>query len=306
MRILQSDKPRPLDLLAVGSDGLVAAACSTIGMGGDVEVWTITTGAMQHRTLVSEREARGLAFMPGNRYLLVGEPQALVLFDLVGNEVVPGPTPVLGYPEFALSSDGQRLLVTEAYEHRGYIAVKTVSEGPKFGEGWAIGPHGSMWYKLPAMSRDGSRIADACRGSYGGGETIQISDTDTGKVQASIPSDLVDFAQQLAFSIDGSKLLVRRLGRTVQMFDTTTGAAAGELVHTGRPYVSGMAVHPNGTVACSRNNGTVCLWDIQKCELVRVLDWKVGKLVSVAFSPDGSIGAAGTDAGQVVVWDVDE
>ena len=66
-----------------------------------------------------------------------------------------------------------------------------------------------------------------------------------------------------------------------------------------------MAVHPGGTVACSRNNGTVCLWDLENGELVRTLDWKLGKLVSVAFSPDGSVGAAGTEDGQVVVWDVD-
>ena len=40
-------------------------------------------------------------------------------------------------------------------------------------------------------------------------------------------------------------------------------------------------------------------------ELVRTLDWKLGKLVSVAFAPDGSIGAAGTEDGKIVVWDVD-
>jgi WD40 repeat protein len=306
MRILQSEKPRPLDLLAVGSDGLVAAACSTIGMGGDVEVWTITTGAMQHRTLVSDREARSLAFMPGNRYLFVAEPSSVVLFDLQGEDVVNGPSPVLGYPEIALSTDGQRLIVTEAREHRGYIAMKTVSEGPKFVGLWADGPDGSFWYKLPAISPANNRIAVARRGSYSGGEMIQIRNATSGNVQTSILSDPADLAQQLVFSADGSKLLVRRLSRTIQMIDTTIGAAAGELVHTGRPFVTCVAVHPNGTVACSRNNGTVCLWDIEKRELQRVLDWKVGKLVSVAFSPDGSIGAAGTDDGQVVVWDVDE
>jgi WD40 repeat protein len=67
-----------------------------------------------------------------------------------------------------------------------------------------------------------------------------------------------------------------------------------------------MAVHPNGTVACSRTNGTVCLWDVERRQLLRTLDWKMGKLVSVAFSPDGTLGAAGTEDGKVVVWDVDE
>src|SRR5262249_10925806 len=107
-------------------------------------------------------------------------------------------------------------------------------------------------------------------------------------------------------SADSSKLLARSASRSVKVFDVASGQPVGELVHPGRPYVTGMAVQPNGTVACSRTNGTVCFWNLEKRELVRTLDWKLGKLVSVAFSPDGTIGAAGTGSGQVVVWDVDE
>ncbi|MFO0824569.1 MAG: WD40 repeat domain-containing protein [Gemmataceae bacterium] len=92
----------------------------------------------------------------------------------------------------------------------------------------------------------------------------------------------------------------------MSIFDAIKGKAIGELLHPGPSHVTGMAMHPNGTVACSRNNGTVCLWNLDKRAIVRTLDWKLGKLVSVAFSPDGNIGAAGTEDGQVVVWDVDE
>jgi WD40 repeat protein len=101
--------------------------------------------------------------------------------------------------------------------------------------------------------------------------------------------------------------------RTVRIYDAATGSAAGELVHTGRPYVSGIAVHPRGPVACARTDGTVTFWDVEKLEQLRTFDWK-GKnapssvqlrLVSVAFSADGALAAAGTEDGKVVVWDVD-
>jgi WD40 repeat protein len=111
--------------------------------------------------------------------------------------------------------------------------------------------------------------------------------------------------QQLAFTADGSKLLARTESRTVQLFDAATGAPAGELVHPGRPYVTAMAVHPRGPVACARTNGTVTFWDADKREQLRTLDWKAGRLVSVAFSPDGALAAAGTEDGKIVVWDVD-
>ncbi|QJW97470.1 WD40 repeat domain-containing protein [Frigoriglobus tundricola] len=69
--------------------------------------------------------------------------------------------------------------------------------------------------------------------------------------------------------------------------------------------MTGIAVHPRGPVACARTNGTVTLGDADTREPFRTLDWKAGKLVSVAFAPDGALGAAGTEDGKIIVWDVD-
>jgi|GEM_PF-3124266 len=312
MRILQSESPRPLNLLAVGPNGLVAASCDIIGVGGTVEVWTIITGGVQHRELVSDRETRGLAFTPDARFLLVAEPQAIIALDLTDDGSVPGPKPTLQYPELALSADGRHLLVTEALGSQGYVALLAMEEGPAFRTLWSEGPRADAWFKLPAISLDGSRCAVARRGSYSGGETIQVRDTRSGEVQCSIQSDPADLACQLAFSADGSTLLVRRNGRTVQLFDTAKELfdaakekATGELVHPRRPYVTSMAVHPGGALACARTDGTVTFWNIDERTPTRTLDWKAGRLVSVAFSADGTLGAAGTEDGKIVVWDVD-
>ena len=40
--------------------------------------------------------------------------------------------------------------------------------------------------------------------------------------------------------------------------------------------------------------------------VIRKFNWKLGPLVSVAFSPDGTLAAAGSAGGKIVVWDVDE
>ncbi|MBN9524219.1 hypothetical protein J0H58_37860 [bacterium] len=70
----------------------------------------------------------------------------------------------------------------------------------------------------------------------------------------------------------------------------------------------GFAFHPAGrTLAVIHGTTTlVKLYDLDTLTLRTKLNWKVGPLTCVAFSADGLLGAAGTDDGRVVVWDVDE
>jgi WD40 repeat protein len=67
------------------------------------------------------------------------------------------------------------------------------------------------------------------------------------------------------------------------------------------------AFHPDGkTVAVIHGGPTlVKVYDLATLERVATWKWKLGPLQSVAFSPDGTLGAAGSEDGRVVVWDVD-
>jgi WD40 repeat protein len=47
------------------------------------------------------------------------------------------------------------------------------------------------------------------------------------------------------------------------------------------------------------------VYDLATLELVATWAWQLGPLGCVAFSPDGTLGAAGSNDGRVVVWDVD-
>jgi WD40 repeat protein len=69
---------------------------------------------------------------------------------------------------------------------------------------------------------------------------------------------------------------------------------------------TGVAFHPSGRyLAATSNDETVKLYDTATWQLARTFTWKVGRLRSVAFSPDGTRAAVGSDSGKVVVWDVD-
>lgn len=68
------------------------------------------------------------------------------------------------------------------------------------------------------------------------------------------------------------------------------------------------AFHPGGkTVAVIHGGPTlVKVYDLGTLKLVHKWNWKLGPLRSVAYSPDGTLGAAGSEDGRVVVWDVEE
>ncbi len=308
MRIIQSANPRPLNLLALGPGGLVAAACGAFEVPGAVEEWDIASGSR----VEAGRATLGfgsVAFDPSGDHLIFSVAEfGITVVGTGTNQFSRDWVLPFIYPQFALFPDGGRLLVASSLSAVDGIECLKFTQNFEFERLWNNQPRPPHSFHAPAVDPNGMKVATAERYEGNDGrprQDISLRDADTGKQLVSIPHDAASPVQQLAFTADGAKLLVRTDSRTVPMFDATTGAPAGELSHPGRPYVTGIAVHPRGPVACVRTNGTVTLWDAEKREQLRTLDWKAGKLVSVAFSPDGALGAAGTEDGKVIVWDVD-
>jgi WD40 repeat protein len=73
-----------------------------------------------------------------------------------------------------------------------------------------------------------------------------------------------------------------------------------------RITVTALAFHPSGRyLAAASNDETIKLYDTHTWGLVNTFTWQIGRMRSVAFSPDGTLAAAGSDTGRVVVWDFD-
>ena len=84
------------------------------------------------------------------------------------------------------------------------------------------------------------------------------------------------------------------------------GARPASLCNDNNKRFTGLAFHPSGRyLAATSNDATVKLYDTSTWEVVQTFDWDIGRLRSVAFSPDGMLAAAGGDKGKIVVWDVD-
>lgn len=73
-----------------------------------------------------------------------------------------------------------------------------------------------------------------------------------------------------------------------------------------RKHFGGFALHPSGKwLAAAGLDGAVTLWDTATWTVARAWVWDAGQARSVCFSADGTLAAAGTDSGKVVVWDLD-
>lgn len=73
-----------------------------------------------------------------------------------------------------------------------------------------------------------------------------------------------------------------------------------------RKHFGGFALHPSGKwLAAAGLDGAVTLWDTATWAVARSWVWDAGQARSVCFSADGTLAAAGTDSGKIVVWDLD-
>ncbi len=73
-----------------------------------------------------------------------------------------------------------------------------------------------------------------------------------------------------------------------------------------RKQFTALAYHPSGRqLYAASNDEAVHVFDTTHWERVRRFSWGMGRLKSVAISPDGTLAGAGGDRGDVVIWDVD-
>jgi WD40 repeat protein len=110
---------------------------------------------------------------------------------------------------------------------------------------------------------------------------------------------------EVLFSPDGEWLLVRA-GQSMLVWDASNLHKRPLKVRGGKKQVTAVAFHPSGRfLAATSNDQTVKLYDTQSWEIAKTYTWDIGRMRSIAFSPDGTLAAAGSDTGKVVVWDVD-
>jgi WD40 repeat protein len=142
--------------------------------------------------------------------------------------------------------------------------------------------------------------------NHGGPRVVNsIHDAATGMLVSKVNSPVGYYAPP-ALSAN-RRLLAAHRGTRIAVFACDHLSSTVALIRNdNRKEFTGLAFHPSGRfLAATSNDATVKLYDTQTWALAHAFDWKIGRLRSVAFSPDGTLAAAGGDKGKVVVWDFD-
>jgi hypothetical protein len=238
-----------------------------------------------------------IAVHPGGEVCYIAWAGQLHAFRTANGQSHPVPKGVQAH-QVVLSPDGNRLLAAHRTELQHQLFA--VTTGPKGGT--------VVWQKTlpPELAQVAGFLPDGERFVTVDGAVRTRSFATGDQLAASRVKPMG--SQQPRISQDGRQLGL--IGYSSMYFwDLTTLDKPRKITGSSNfGDFRSFAFHPSGkTVAVIHGGPTVVKeYDLSTLERVRAWNWKVGPLQSVAYSPNGNLGAAGSQGGQIVVWDVDE
>lgn len=153
----------------------------------------------------------------------------------------------------------------------------------------------NMYCRSVSFSPDGTSLAVATKDKH-----IRIWDLRT----RCIHRDLIGHEQNVnmvTFSEDGQMLASASDDRTVRLWDMKTGQEALSFMHT--DSMSSVAISHNCRyVAAGSLDSKILLCDIDRCEVVELLEGHRDIVCSVVFSPTGRELISGSGDSSVKVW----
>jgi len=314
MIVLDDERKREFTQLAFSPDGKLLAAG---GGEKDPVIWDAITASVVHRFwFIPQQEARWLAFHPNGESLYVATNNGVFVYPINGRPHAR----LLGLTDSTMSAAldpvGQRIVwyhIKTAMlirDNRRLLTCADVSgsEARLVWQRLPVDPPNEGWAARIAFFPDGTRFA-AVEAAFPtmqhDGPRITIRATETGDAIQRITGPGTE-CDQLAVSPRGD-FLVTRLKTSLYVFDLSDYTLAPRVLkHDNRKHFTGIAFHPSGRyLAATSNDQTVKLYDTTTWQVAKTFTWEIGKMRSIAFSPDGMLAAAGSDTGKVVVWDVD-
>ena len=303
MLVLDFGRKDRIDHLAFSPDGRAVVASSEYV----VRYWPEIRAGAHSVWVNSPFRSRRAVFADGGKALLFSTSR-LWRADLTTARVIPLTVENI-YTRYHVSPDARFVLVEE--HDTGATPTTTLALHPATdltagGRLWARVAPGNHYSRAHFVA-DGARIVRH-EGEWNGGRSEQhvvTYDAATGEPVARSPV-VRDLVHATEAAPDGRWMVGLRDAWLYYWPVTAECGAAGYFRNDSPKHFTDAAFHPSSRfLALTSNDKTVKLYDTTTWEVARTFTWDVGKMRSICFSPDGTLAAAGTDKGQVVVWDVD-
>jgi WD40 repeat protein/DNA-binding SARP family transcriptional activator len=294
----------PVHALAVSSDG---ARLVTGGADAHVAVWDLATSTRLLVLTGHEQPVRHVRFTPaGSGVVSASDDGTTRVWDVSisgGRDWTTVPSARSRSASATFSFDGTRIAVAR---DGGGISVRETAGGAEM---QVLGAD-STEVTAVAFAPDGHTLATLTTGGADAGisGSVLLWDLATGRaVGLTKPTDGVTV---LAFTRDGHRLLTGEENGTVTQWDATTGDEMGSVtwapdaVGGSSGPVVGVAEVAGVTMAVSvGQDGALTVWDTASGRSQRTLTGPGGRVVRVAFGPDGVLAAARLGA-TASVWDL--
>jgi len=273
---------------AVSPDGKLLAISQPSGQGNDetIQIFDLAAGKESHR-LESKMVRLPIGFTADGRFLLAGvDPNLVTIWDTADGKVsrtldlkneLQKAFAMLG----SISGDGKKLALQVSE-----LLVEPVGPDP----GHQVWPTG--YYRCVIDTSTGKKLWSTAR--------------DDSALKGGFPQT----ADTFAFSPDG-KLLAERVGQTINLRDSATGATLTVLKCEKEWYqwakqANAMTFTPDSKkliAADLRNN--IYVWDVATGKELQKFTGHRGSIFSVSVSLDGRMFATASEDSTVLIWQLD-
>ncbi|VTU00459.1 ribosome assembly protein 4 : WD-40 repeat protein OS=Lyngbya sp. (strain PCC 8106) GN=L8106_17667 PE=4 SV=1: WD40: WD40: WD40: WD40 [Gemmataceae bacterium] len=320
MQTLAIGKKKRIYAVAFSPSGeSLAAVCGDLF----VRTWDLATGTVRHSAPTVETSSGfDLVYLDENRLVFSGTD--LRIWDTAADQ---WHTISRGSPwgrRLKVSPGGEYLAEVDQtrstdWTAGGGLVLRTTTD-------WELlppVPDGSHTTGGVAFSRDGQLIATGHMASVGqrvrtigmfgaGAMEYTTNDYDYLVRVRTMPNGVVvrtitgwqQAVAHLAFSPDG-RYLAGTAGPRLRIWDLEANREVA-LHKRGTKHFQGLSFTADGRfLATVSNDETVRIWDARTWAEHTTFTWQIGRLLNIAFAPDGLRAAAGSDKGQIVIWDAE-